>query len=250
MFIAIWTIDWTIAVLNLNYSLFVNIHSWKKAFRYWRNIAKKLGRSVSTISRALKGFFLKLLSKPSGKIVGKWPREMNYHLIYAQRSPHSASHQHPLGRIVPGKSLLIFSPSLYQWPFRIHAIKRGYNVHDLPIQETHESREKKANIKTLVSHRYMLINFPKSRKPNHYWSTLMTCTVERFHRTFRQSSWRNSSSENSPFNEMRAGAYQVYEAPWLGKLAVKMSMYGLWNLRINIRKKKRRLTWKHLKNWN
>jgi LacI family transcriptional regulator len=126
-----------------------------------KEIAKKLGVSVSTISRALKDS-PELHVETKRKIV-EMAKEMNYQPNLLAQSLR-ISRTNTLGVIVPEITSHFFASCISG--IQDHAIKRGYNV--MICQSNESLEQEKANIKTLVSSQVDALLISLSRETNHY----------------------------------------------------------------------------------
>jgi LacI family transcriptional regulator len=126
-----------------------------------KEIAKKLGVSVSTISRALKDS-PELHIETKRKIV-EMAKEMNYQPNLLAQSLR-ISRTNTLGVIVPEITSHFFASCISG--IQDHAIKRGYNV--MICQSNESLEQEKANIKTLVSSQVDALLISLSRETNHY----------------------------------------------------------------------------------
>jgi len=126
-----------------------------------KEIAKKLGFSVSTISRALKDS-PELHVETKRKIV-EMAKEMNYQPNLLAQSLR-ISRTNTLGVIVPEITSHFFASCISG--IQDHAIKRGYNV--MICQSNESIEQEKANIKTLVSSQVDALLISLSRETNHY----------------------------------------------------------------------------------
>jgi LacI family transcriptional regulator len=126
-----------------------------------KEIAKKLGVSVSTISRALQDS-PELHIETKRKIV-EMAKEMNYQPNLLAQSLR-ISRTNTLGVIVPEITSHFFASCISG--IQDHATKRGYNV---MICQSNESLEQEiANIKTLVASQVDALLISLSRETNHY----------------------------------------------------------------------------------
>lgn len=126
-----------------------------------KEIAKKLGVSVSTISRALKDS-PELHPETKRKIV-EMAKEMNYQPNLLAQSLR-ISRTKTLGVIVPEITSHFFASCISG--IQDHANRRGYNV---MICQSNESIDQEiANIKTLVSSQVDALLISLSRETNHY----------------------------------------------------------------------------------
>jgi len=126
-----------------------------------KEIAKKLGVSVSTISRALKDS-PELHVETKRKIV-EMAKEMNYQPNLLAQSLR-ISRTSTLGVIVPEITSHFFASCISG--IQDHAIKRGYNV--MICQSNESLEQEKANIKTLVASQVDALLISLSRETNHY----------------------------------------------------------------------------------
>ncbi|MFT6895495.1 MAG: LacI family transcriptional regulator, partial [Algoriphagus sp.] len=126
-----------------------------------KEIAKKLGVSVSTISRALKDS-PELHIETKRKIV-EMAKEMNYQPNLLAQSLR-ISRTNILGVIVPEITSHFFASCISG--IQDYAIKRGYNV--MICQSNESLEQEKANIKTLVSSQVDALLISLSRETNHY----------------------------------------------------------------------------------
>ncbi|HCD89061.1 MAG TPA: LacI family transcriptional regulator, partial [Algoriphagus sp.] len=126
-----------------------------------KEIAKKLGVSVSTISRALKDS-PELHPETKRKIV-EMAKEMNYQPNLLAQSLR-ISRTKTLGVIVPEITSHFFASCISG--IQDHANKRGYNV---MICQSNESIDQEiANIRTLVASQVDALLISLSRETNHY----------------------------------------------------------------------------------
>jgi LacI family transcriptional regulator len=126
-----------------------------------KEIAKKLGVSVSTISRALKDS-PELHVETKRKIV-EMAKEMNYQPNLLAQSLR-ISRTNTLGVIVPEITSHFFASCISG--IQDHAIKRGYNV--MICQSNESLEQEKANIKTLVASQVDALLISLSRETNHF----------------------------------------------------------------------------------
>jgi LacI family transcriptional regulator len=126
-----------------------------------KEIAKKLGVSVSTISRALKDS-PELHVETKRKIV-EMAKEMNYQPNLLAQSLR-ISRTNTLGVIVPEITSHFFASCISG--IQDHANKRGYNV--MICQSNESIEQEKANIKTLVASQVDALLISLSRETNHY----------------------------------------------------------------------------------
>ena len=126
-----------------------------------KEIAKKLGVSVSTISRALKDS--PELHPDTKKRIVEMAKEMNYQPNLLAQSLR-ISRTNTLGVIVPEITSHFFASCISG--IQDHANKRGYNVMICQSNETLELE--KANIRTLVSSQVDGLLISLSRETNKY----------------------------------------------------------------------------------
>ncbi len=126
-----------------------------------KEIAKKLGVSVSTISRALKDS-PELHVETKRRIV-EMAKEMNYQPNLLAQSLR-ISRTNTLGVIVPEITSHFFASCISG--IQDHAIKRGYNV--MICQSNESIEQEKANLKTLVASQVDALLISLSRETNHY----------------------------------------------------------------------------------
>ncbi len=126
-----------------------------------KEIAKKLGVSVSTVSRALKDS-PELHEETKRKIV-EMAKEMNYQPNLLAQSLR-ISRTKTLGVIVPEITSHFFASCVSG--IQDAALKRGYNV--MICQSNESLDQEKANIKTLVSSQVDALLISLSRETNNY----------------------------------------------------------------------------------